>query len=160
MNNVDVSLEEGLETPAWLADVEPFVQKILADRKTDGWELSVLFCSDAFIQNLNKTYRDIDSPTDILSFEDGDEYIDDDGVTWYSAGDIAISIATFSKNAAEFGVPVEEELKRLLIHGVLHLSGLDHGEAHIGKDRTFEGGSDEERQMLVLQEEMLERLTK
>lgn len=160
MNNVDVSLEEGLEAPAWLNDVEPFVRKVLADRKKDGWELSVLFCSDAFIQNLNKTYRDIDSPTDILSFEDGDEYIDDDGVTWYSAGDIAISIATFTKNAAEFGVPVEEELKRLLIHGVLHLSGLDHGEAHIGKDRTFEGGSEEERQMLALQEEILERLTK
>lgn len=158
MNTVDVSLEEGLESPEWFAGVEPFVQKILADRNVDGWELSVLFCSDAFIQNLNKTYRNIDSPTDILSFEDGDEYIDDDGVTWYSAGDIAISIATFSKNAADFGVPVEEELKRLLIHGVLHLSGLDHGEAHIGKDRTFEGGSDEERQMLVLQEEILERL--
>ena len=160
MNNVDVSLEEGLDAPQWFNEVEPFVQKVLADRNADGWELSVLFCSDAFIQNLNKTYRDIDSPTDILSFEDGDEYIDDDGVKWYSAGDIAISIATFSKNAAEFGVPVEEELKRLLIHGVLHLSGLDHGEAHIGKDRTFEGGSDEERQMLVLQEEILERLTK
>lgn len=160
MNNVDISLEEGLESPAWFGDVEPFVRKILADRGIDGWELSVLFCTDAFIQNLNKSYRDIDAPTDILSFEDGDEYIDDDGVTWYSAGDIAISIATFTKNAAEFGVPVEEELKRLLIHGVLHLSGLDHGEAHIGKDRTFEGGSDEERQMLVLQEEILERLTK
>lgn len=160
MNNIDISVEEGIETPAWFDTVEPFVRKILEDRKIDGWELSVLFCSDAFIQNLNRTYRDIDSPTDILSFEDGDEYIDDSGVKWYSAGDIAISIATFTKNAAEFGVPAEEELKRLLVHGVLHLSGLDHGEAHIGKDRTFEGGSEEERQMLVLQEEILERLTK
>ena len=134
------------------------MQKILEKLGKDGWELSVLFCSDSFIKNLNNEYREIDSPTDILSFEDGDEYIDDEGEKWISAGDIAISIETFMKNAEEFGVPADEELKRLLIHGILHLSGMDHGEAHIGKDRNFEGGSEEDKKMLEKQEILLAEL--
>ena len=113
-----------------------------------------MFCDDDFIQNLNKDFREIDSPTDILSFEDGTEYEDEEGA-WYSAGDIAISLETFAKNAVEFGVSLDNELKRLLIHGVLHLSGMDHGEAHIAKDRTFEGGTSEDKKMLELQEELL-----
>ena len=62
------------------------------------------------------------------------------------------------KNAEEFGVPADEELKRLLIHGILHLSGMDHGEAHIGKDRNFEGGSEEDKKMLEKQEKLLAEL--
>lgn len=158
MNRILVDIEEGTAEPAWLGNVEPFMQKILEKLEKDGWELSVLFCSDSFIKNLNNEYREIDSPTDILSFEDGDEYIDDEGKKWISAGDIAISIETFMKNAEEFGVPADEELKRLLIHGILHLSGMDHGEAHIGKDRNFEGGSEEDKKMLEKQERLLAEL--
>ena len=158
MNRILVDIEEEKTEPAWLGNVEPFMQKILEKLGKDGWELSVLFCSDSFIKNLNNEYRGIDSPTDILSFEDGDEYIDDEGEKWISAGDIAISIETFMKNAEEFGVPADEELKRLLIHGILHLSGMDHGEAHIGKDRNFEGGSEEDKKMLEKQEKLLAEL--
>ena len=158
MNRILVDIEEGTTEPVWLGNVEPFMQKILEKLGKDGWELSVLFCSDSFIKNLNNEYRGIDSPTDILSFEDGDEYIDDEGEKWISAGDIAISIETFMKNAEEFGVPADEELKRLLIHGILHLSGMDHGEAHIGKDRNFEGGSEEDKKMLEKQEKLLAEL--
>ena len=113
-----------------------------------------MFCDDKFIQQLNKDFREIDSPTDILSFEDGTSYEDEEG-QWYSAGDIAISLDTFSKNAEEFEVSKDNEIKRLLIHGVLHLSGMDHGEAHIAKDRTFEGGTEDDKKMLELQEQIL-----
>jgi probable rRNA maturation factor len=154
MNRICVSVLEQLQAPEWISEIEGFVQKILENQKKDGWELSVLFCNDDFIQNLNKDFREIDSPTDILSFEDGTEYEDEEGA-WYSAGDIAISLETFAKNAEEFGVSLDNELKRLLIHGVLHLSGMDHGEAHIAKDRTFEGGTSEDKKMLELQEELL-----
>ena len=60
------------------------------------------------------------------------------------------------KNALEFGVEPDEELKRLIIHGLMHLSGMDHGEAHIGKNREFEGGTEEDRKMLVMQEQLVE----
>lgn len=154
MNRVIVSVTEKLKEPDWLSNVEGFVNDILQNQKKDGWELSVLFCDDKFIQQLNKDFREIDSPTDILSFEDGTTYEDEEG-QWYSAGDIAISLDTFAKNAEEFEVSKDNEIKRLLIHGVLHLSGMDHGEAHIAKDRTFEGGTENDQKMLELQEQIL-----
>lgn len=155
-NNVMVDVEENMESPAWLSNVEPFAQKVLQKLEKNAWEVSVLFCTAGFIQNLNSQYRQIDSPTDILSFEDGGEYEDEEGNMVYAAGDIAICTEVFLKNAAEFGVTADEELKRLVIHGLLHLSGMDHGEAHIGKDRSFEGGTEEDKEMLELQEKLME----
>lgn len=154
MNRIYISVTEEIDEPSWISSVSSFVERILENQKKDGWELSVLFCHDSFIQQLNKDFRNIDSATDILSFEDGTEYEDDEG-KWYSAGDIAISLETFGKNAKEFEVSLDNELKRLLIHGILHLSGMDHGDAHIAKDRSFEGGSLEDKKMLELQEEIL-----
>ena len=53
MNRILVDIEEGTAEPAWLGNVEPFMQKILEKLEKDGWEHSVLFCSDSFIKNLN-----------------------------------------------------------------------------------------------------------
>ena len=148
-NSVLVSVQEEIESPVWLERIEPYMQRVLSALNLDGEEISVLFCNDAFIQELNKQYRDIDAPTDVLSFESGDEYTDDDGHTWRSMGDIIISLETVPKNADYFGVSQNEELKRLLIHGTLHLNGYDHGEAHI------EPGVEPTDEMLKLQESVL-----
>lgn len=148
-NRVFVSVQEKMDEPVWLCKVEPFVQKALKRIGYDGEELSLLFCDDAFIQELNKNYRQIDSATDVLSFENGDEYEDEEG-TWFCAGDIIISVETLPKNAAYFEVDENSELKRLLVHGLLHLNGMDHGDEHIEKGVAPEG------EMLVLQEQILE----
>ena len=148
-NRVFVSVQEKMDEPVWLCKVEPFVQKALKRIGYDGEELSLLFCDDAFIQELNKNYRHIDSATDVLSFENGDEYEDEEG-TWFCAGDIIISVETLPKNAAYFEVDENSELKRLLVHGLLHLNGMDHGDEHIEKGVAPEG------EMLVLQEQILE----
>lgn len=150
-NRVFVSVQEKMDEPVWLCKVEPFVQKALKRIGYDGEELSLLFCDDAFIQELNKNYRQIDSATDVLSFENGDEYEDEEG-TWFCAGDIIISVETLPKNAAYFEVDENSELKRLLVHGLLHLNGMDHGDEHIEKGIAPEG------EMLVLQEKILEEL--
>lgn len=150
-NRVFVSVQEKMDEPVWLCKVEPFVQKALKLIGYDGEELSLLFCDDAFIQELNKNYRQIDSATDVLSFENGDEYEDEEG-TWFCAGDIIISVETLPKNAAYFEVDENSELKRLLVHGLLHLNGMDHGNEHIEKGVAPEG------EMLVLQEQILEEL--
>src|SRR5574344_54353 len=144
-----VSMQEGLDKPAWFSRIEPYEKKVLKALKFDGEEISILFCDDDFIQELNKSYRKIDSPTDILSFENGESYTDEKGKEWKSAGDMVISLQTLPVNAAYFGVSENEELKRLLIHGTLHLNGMDHGEAHV------EPGIEPEDEMLKLQEKTL-----
>ena len=119
MNRVLISMQDGLEEPAWFGNIEEYELKVLERLGYDGQELSILFCDDSFIKELNKNYRDMDNPTDILSFENGEEYEDEDGCHWISAGDIIISLDTLPKNAAYFSVTENEELKRLLIHGTL-----------------------------------------
>ena len=88
---------------------------------------SLSFVSEKTIQDENREYRGIDAVTDILTFvlDDGDDFfpVPDEEKEW---GDILICTAKMKENAAQFNVSEEEELLRLLIHGLLHLSGLDH----------------------------------
>lgn len=151
-NRILVDVEENYPVPSWLDKIEPFTSRVLEKCGYDGQEVSVLFCSDPFIQNLNSEYRGIDSPTDVLSFENGETYFDEDGTRWLSAGDIVISLDTLPKNAEYFEVDQEEELKRLIVHGLLHLNGYDHGEEHVEK------GKEPDCEMLVLQKKIMEEL--
>jgi probable rRNA maturation factor len=127
MNIVGVNVE-GMENPAWLDGVETFALKVLEALYFDGWELSILFCADPFIRDLNKRFRDRDEPTDVLSFEQGDDFPRVDEEAAYTAGDIVISLDALDRNVENFSVGREEELKRLIIHGILHLGGMDHSD--------------------------------
>ena len=95
-------------------------------------ELSVRVSDDAELRELNRTYRGMDKPTDVLSF--GDEHWRDgvratafglDDEAEY-LGDIVISMEQCQKQAVRAGHPVTDELALLVIHGVLHLLGHDH----------------------------------
>ena len=151
-NNVLVSVQDDIAEPAWIARVAPFELALLERLGYGGEEISVLFCGDGFIRGLNREYRGIDSPTDVLSFGDGEPYTDESGAEWRSMGDIVISLDAVPRNAVQFGVPEDEELKRLLVHGTLHLNGLDHGEEHI------ERGVPPTCEMLRLQERIMREL--
>lgn len=148
-----IDVEESLAKPLWLDKISPFVSSVLDDLELKDWELSILFCTNDFIAKLNKEYRGKDSATDILSFEQGDEYIDEEGEAWFVAGDIIISIEMLQANAEQYATTEDEELKRLLIHGILHLDGYDHGEDHI------QVGKEVQNAMLVLQEQLLSTYT-
>lgn len=89
-------------------------------------DFSLTFIDDERMRELNYEYRGIDSPTDILTFAmcDGDEF--PSVVQDQEMGDVFISIESMNRNAEEFGVSPDEELKRLLLHGLLHLRGMDH----------------------------------
>ena len=151
MNRVYIAMQEGVEEPDWFENVESFVQKALGQLKFDGEEISMLLCNDTYMQELNKTYRNIDSTTDVLSFENDEEYEDEEG-KWKCVGDIVISLDTLPVNAEYFNESRNDELKRLIVHGLLHLNGMDHGEEHIEKGRA------PVCEMLVLQEKVLEKL--
>lgn len=143
-NNIAVSCHENTQEPPWLDNVTEFAEQVLGKLSLDRWELSILFCSDPCIAELNKQYRGIDGPTDVLSFEQGDEYVDQEGITWFTAGDLVISLDSLANNAGHFAVPVDDELKRLLIHGILHLDGFDHATNDAGEE------------MLIFQERLMD----
>lgn len=150
-NRILISVHEEITEPEWLPSVEPFLNKVLSELNFDGEEISLFFCNDACIKELNKQYRNIDSATDVLSFENDEEYEDEEGV-WKCVGDIAISLDTLTENAAYFDENKNDELKRLLVHGILHLNGMDHGEEHI------QAGVEPECEMLKIQETLLKKL--
>jgi len=112
-------------------------------------ELSIAMVSDDEIGRLNRVYRSLDRPTDVLSFAIDER--EDDGETVAASGhattvggkaegvllgDVVISLDTASRQALAGGWSLEEELNRLLMHGLLHLLGFDH-----------EQGGDEEVRM-------------
>lgn len=87
-------------------------------------ELSVLLCADTTIHRLNAAHRGIDRPTDVLSFamQEGEGILADDTVL----GDLVISVDTARRQALEHGHSLAQELRVLLVHGLLHLLGYDH----------------------------------
>jgi probable rRNA maturation factor len=121
MNRVDFRAEE-VPPPAWKGKARGFILKVLKHIGRDNWDLSVLVCGDNYIKSLNSRYRHKNEATDVLSFALGETV----NGGRYLPGDIVISLETLEKNAASFGVSVDEELRRLLVHGILHLDGKDH----------------------------------
>ncbi len=86
-------------------------------------EVTVVLVGDRAIRRLNGVYRGKDKPTDVLSFDISDGATADDPF-----GDVVISVQTARRQARAYGASLEEELQRLLVHGVLHLCGYDHHE--------------------------------
>ena len=86
-----------------------------------GAEISVLFCDDAFIRKLNREWRGVDEPTNVLSFPTGGE-----AASAGLLGDIVIAFETAAREAAERGVPLRDHVAHLLVHSFLHLLGHDH----------------------------------
>jgi probable rRNA maturation factor len=145
VNDVEVA-SAGIDDPGWLKRFSRFSKLVLAARGIDNWELSILLTDDGTIRQLNRHYREIDAQTDVLSFSQDPDYAAAAGEGKIPAGDVVISLETCTRNAKARMIPEEEELKRLVIHGILHLEGLDH--------------EDEHSDMIRLQEEILTRLKK
>lgn len=92
--------------------------------------VSVSFVDNEFIHEMNRDYRNVDRPTDVISFafldgcEDRDQQLKSKGPV--CLGDIYISIDKAKEQAKEYGHPLERELSFLFVHGMLHLLGYDH----------------------------------
>ncbi len=104
--------------------VRSIVRRVLKSEGVKADEVSIVFCNDAFIHDLNKRYRGVDNPTDVLSFSLTEDGSNRSGIA--ALGEIIISIETALRQAEECCHPIERELEILLIHGLLHLIGYDH----------------------------------
>ena len=113
---------QGAALPSWTKAAGGFIKSVLETLDQHNWELSVLFCDNLYIKSLNAQYRDKDEPTDVLSFPLGET----SPGGRFLAGDIVISLDALEENTRFFKVSAGEELRRLLVHGILHLSGYEH----------------------------------
>lgn len=122
-------------------------QLMRAVKLSERAELSLVFVDDAEIQVLNREYRGLDKPTDVLSFaaQEGEAFPDSDEMPLV-LGDIVISVDTAKRQAEEFGHSADREMAFLAIHGLLHLIGLDHQVP------------EEEAEMISRQKELLDEL--
>ena len=103
-----------VDTEAWTT----FALKALKAIGNSESSATVAFVSDSKIRQLNRQFRGIDKPTDVLSFPSDD--------TEHDLGDIAVSVETAASQATENGLSFDDEIAQLILHGLLHLSGYDH----------------------------------
>ena len=94
---------------------EDWISRIIESEGFDEGEINYIFCDDEYLHKINVEYLDHDTLTDIISF--------DYTVGNVLQGDIFVSIERVRDNANDFNVSFEEELKRVLSHGVLHYCG-------------------------------------
>lgn len=99
--------------------------------------INVILTDDAAIHEINRTYRHIDKPTDVISFENDDSDLE--------LGDVFLSVERARAQAAEYGHSFEREIAFLSVHGFLHCCGYDH----LTKE--------DETQMFSLQDQILDR---
>ncbi|MDD6816915.1 MAG: rRNA maturation RNase YbeY [Firmicutes bacterium] len=113
---------------------------------TERSEISVTFVSLEEIHELNREYRQVDSPTDVLSFPQFDDLDDLPEEGEIMLGDVVICSDRAKEQAEEFGHSFEREIIYLFVHSVLHLLGYDHMD------------EDEKRIMRRREEEVMERI--
>lgn len=121
---------EKLRVKRWINAVAQIYGKKCGD-------IAFVFCTDERILEVNKQYLQHDYYTDIITF--------DYSVQQLIAGDVFISLDTVRSNALQFNVTFEQELHRILVHGVLHLCGFDDKTPELRQQMT-----ERENQALVL----------
>ncbi|MFZ5939110.1 MAG: rRNA maturation RNase YbeY [Bacteroidota bacterium] len=94
-----------------------WIRKTVNEHQRNIGDLNFIFCSDNFLLNLNKSYLNHHYFTDVITFD----LAEDSRIS----GDVFISVDKVRSNAEEFNVSFENELKRVMIHGVLHLLGFN-----------------------------------
>jgi probable rRNA maturation factor len=133
-SEIESEIDVAVEDPRWetvVPDLEAFVIRaveaglaIVPDTPAHPIEVSVLLTTDEVVQDLNRTWRGKDKPTNVLSFPASPQPAHA-GVA-VPLGDVVLAYDTMLRESAEQGKPLQDHLAHLLIHGTLHLLGQDH----------------------------------
>jgi probable rRNA maturation factor len=141
---IHIQVKAGIKLPVTRKILERGVriglERLYAEKAV---ELTLVLTDDEQLQAMNRTYLEIDAPTDVLSFSA--DFTDPDSQTRY-LGDILISIPRAVEQAAANGQTAQAEVMLLAVHGVLHLAGYDHAE------------EEEKQRMWALQTEILAKI--
>ncbi|MCL1834264.1 MAG: rRNA maturation RNase YbeY [Leptospirales bacterium] len=118
----------------------------------DNISINIILTDNKFIRSINKDYREKNRPTDVISFAYRDAASPDESFPAITEaieelGDIYISLEKASEQSSAYGVSLKDELKRLLIHGILHLLGYDH-----------EISKEEDKRMSSLEDEIFNKI--
>jgi len=110
-------ISEDLEIPSFVdSSVASWVEKVIQSHQCQAGDLTYLFCSDQHILQVNNQFLQHDYFTDIITFDYSSNKL--------IAGDLVISLDTVKSNSELFNTSFQEELLRVIIHGVLHLIGF------------------------------------
>ncbi|MBA7503509.1 Endoribonuclease YbeY [subsurface metagenome] len=153
LEEIGISVEEkfrGLVDESWVREITQ--QGLKAEGIIPPYEVSLVFTDSETVRRLNRDYRGVDAPTDVIAFhmlsqkETSPPFVlPPDGVT--RLGEVIISYPQAVEQAKEQGHSVEQELALLIIHGILHLLGYDHEQP------------EEEAKMRAREKELLARAT-
>lgn len=140
--DIQINYEYRQDDVEALLDIEGLIMLVLGEEGVPAdTEVAVTFVDEETIHHMNALYRDIDQPTDVLSFEcDGydddfdwsanslqSESNDDMGkIAPFELGDVIVSVDRAESQAPEYGLSFAEEMSLLITHGLLHLCGYDH----------------------------------
>jgi len=105
---IDFELENSEELKSWIS-------KVILEENCNEGDINYIFCSDEYLHKINVEFLDHDTLTDIISF--------DYSVGKELHGDIYISVDRVTENASEYGTKFNDELDRVIIHGILHYCG-------------------------------------
>ncbi len=135
MSRVQLNYDEGIKalSPTLETKLTRNMEQTLAHIEGKTGLVNVLFCSKGRIQELNREFRQMDKPTDILSWQSEEEAIPgiiSEEMPW---GELAVCLEVCQNQAEQSGRELDAELHRLLIHGLVHLAGYDHETAEAEK---------------------------
>ncbi len=99
-------------------DIKKIISEIIKSEKKQGLSINLIFVDDKKIKKINTDFRFKNSETDVISFNYNERR--------YSGGDIFISVDSARNNAKKYGVDFQQEILRLVVHGILHVLGYDH----------------------------------
>ena len=125
LNKFEICNLTDFDISSYLKDIKSVLKYALKIEKVKNANFNVIFVDNDYIHKLNKEYRNVDRPTDVISFalEDNKE---EELSSIRMLGDIYISIDKAREQALEYGHSLRRELSFLSVHGILHLLGYDH----------------------------------
>lgn len=127
---MSLAIETAVECDGWskLPNIDAIIADCLdaaltttGETLAEGTEVSFLFCDDARMRELNRQFRGLDKPTNVLSFP-GPEPLE----SAHFLGDIALAYETIAREAQEQGKSLDRHSRHMIVHGFLHLLGYDH----------------------------------